>query len=201
MLASNPVLKTGLVGYLYRWLRNAGVLALAGGFWLMGSSFYYASRDGHAQARLRRVDVTCQLRGDGFWVQAITLPVVCSEAKQVRARYRTPLKLEEIGIARLVFRSEAGVSYDAQLPLADLGAGAKSGDSIAITYDRQNPEDVRPAASRATYLKGARVVVGGLLALLIAGFMRWAASWRGDVDAEVAALRQAHAVRSRRPAG
>lgn len=201
MLASNPVLKTGLIGYLYRWLRNAGALALAGGFWLMGSGFYYASRDGHAQARLTRVDVTCQLRGDGFWVQAITLPVECSEADLVRARYSTPLKLEEIGIARLIFRSEAGVTVDAHLPLADLGEGAKSGDTVAITYEREAPEKVRPAASGATYLKGAQIVLGGLLALLLAGFMRWAAAWRGDVDSEVAALRKAHAARTGRGAG
>lgn len=198
-LASDNVLKIGLVGFVYRWLRNAGVVALAYGTWLIASSAYQDAQDGRARATVSRLEVACFLQGDGFFYQAFTVDAECGATDSERARYRIPLVVREVMTARLAFQSEGGADYVAWARLDDLNAPQlQSGDEVDISYDRSNPERVRAAVTAASYLKGARVIAGGMLALLAVVFMRWAAAWRGDVDAEIAALRRAHAARQRR---
>jgi hypothetical protein len=193
------VLKSGIVGYVYRWLRNAGIVAVAAGTGLLASDVYHTSLDGHAQATIVRLDIQCVLQGDGFLHQAIAIEIECGEADAERARYKIPLAVREATYAHLSFQSEIGATYEVRASLAGLNAeGAQRGEAIAITYSRSNPENIRAAASDRNTLKAARLLIGGLIALGLVLAMRWAAAWRGDVDAEVAELQEAHAATNTR---
>ena len=50
MTNADIVLKRGLVGYLYRWLRNAGVIATVTGLGFIIANAYQATHDGQADA-------------------------------------------------------------------------------------------------------------------------------------------------------
>jgi hypothetical protein len=117
----------------------------------------------------------------------------------VRARYKIPLIVKERRMARLSFSSEIGAEYEVSVAADALGrAETHEGDVIPILYDRSNPEIVRAVPEVSTYVKSARILFGGLLALALVLLMRWAANWRGDVEAEVAELAQSHRARLRR---
>ncbi len=122
----------------------------------------------------------------------------CGETDQVRASYKIPLAVKELKLARLSFTSELGALYDVRIALDKLHQPqARLWDVIPILYDRSDPKIVRPVPALSTYLKSARILLGGLLALAIVAAMRWAAAWRGDVEAEVAELRQSAAARAK----
>lgn len=186
---SNIVLKRGLIGFLYRWLRNVGVIAAVTGLGFIIADAYRVTHDGRAEATVKRIEIACALQGDSFLYQAVMIETECGETDAIRAQYKIPLIVKERRMARLSFTSEIGAAYEVSLAADDLGPkGAMAGDVVAILYDRSNPEIVRAPPTFAAYLKSARLLLAGLLALAIVVLMRRAASWRGDVEAEVAEL-------------
>jgi len=199
MTNADIVLKRGLVGYLYRWLRNAGVIATVSGLGFLIAHAYQATHDGRADATVARIDMACVLQGESFLYQAVVIDAECGETDAVRARYKIPLIVKERRMVQLSFSSEIGADYEVSIAADALGrAETHEGDVIPILYERSNPEIVRAVPEVSTYVKSARILFGGLLALALVLLMRWAANWRGDVEAEVAELAQSHRARLRR---
>lgn len=58
-MSKNDALSYGLVGYLYRWLRNGGAVAIATGLYLIGPLAYHAVQDGRAEAEVLRLEIAC----------------------------------------------------------------------------------------------------------------------------------------------
>lgn len=194
MTNADIVLKQGLVGFVYRWLRNAGVLATVTGFGFIIANAYMDATYGHADATIQRIEIACVLQGESFFYQAVAFETECADTEKVRATYKIPLVVKEVRLGRLVYQSEIGAAYRLRIALAKLKMPeAQQWDAIPILYDRGNPKNVRPVPTLATYLHHARILIMGLLALAAALAMRWAANWRGDVDDEVAELARRHA--------
>lgn len=196
MTNADIVLKQGLVGFVYRWLRNAGVVATVTGLGFIIANAYMDATYGRADASVQRIEIACVLQGESFFYQAVAFEAECGETDKIRASYKIALAVKEVRLARLDYTSELGVPYKSRIALAKLGVPeAQQWEVIPILYDRANPEGIRAVPTLKTYLKNARVFLFGLFALLAALAMRWAANWRGNVDDEVAELAQAHMAR------
>ena len=183
------VLKRGLIGFVYRWLRNAGVVATVTGIGFIVANIYMDATYGHADAKVQRIEIACMLQGESFIYSAVAFEAECSETDQVRATYKIALAVKEVRLGRIIYQSEIGATYKVRIALAKLKVpDAQQGDTIAILYDASDPRNIRPVPTLSTYLHHARIFFMGVLALMAVLFMRWAANWRGDVEAEVAEL-------------
>ncbi len=191
-------LKSGLAGYLYRWLRNAGVVAAAMGVWLTGTNLYHASMDGRAEARVTALEIVCVLKGEGLLYRAVTQEVECEQADATRAaNANIPHAVREVPYARLSFQSEISADYEARLSLEDLKQpDLQRGDTVAISYSRTDPNEVRAVADTASYLRGLWLLGSGLVMLALVMLARRAVTFESGVDAEVAALERVHVART-----
>ena len=193
------VLKSGLVGYVYRWLRNAGVVAVAGGAGPLAVNAYHGTYDGRTDATVSALEIACVLTGDSYLTSAFVKDVECGEAESIRsANSKFPFAIREVTYARLSYQSEIGADYAARLSLEALGqANLQRGDTVTILYSRNDPSEVRALPTRAQYKRGGVPLGGGWLMLMVVGLARRAATFESDVGAEVAALERAHAARAK----
>ena len=183
-------LRTGLIGYLYRWLRNGGVAAVVSGIGLIGFNVSHEMADGHADATVQYFEVRCVLRGKQLIYRAISIAVDCADVEATKAKYtHVTFGVSEHTYARLVYQSEIGASYQARVSLDAIGRpDVQRGDTIPVIYSRANPNKIRMAATVSSYVKSAWLLASGLIMLLLVWLVRRAANYQGDVAAEVAAL-------------
>ena len=194
VMSKNAVLSYGLIGYLYRWMRNGGVVAIAISAFLAGKNVYHVTFDGRAEASVLRIEIVCFLRGESLIYRAMTIETECGDPDVGRAKAPpdVALELQEETYVRLEFKSEIGAEYRVRARAARLGiTGPERGMTLPILYNRANPKEVWPLPTVASYWKAASAFAGGIVTLLIALFARRAANYRGDVEAEVAALAKA----------
>ena len=193
----DTVLKSGLAGYIYRWLRNGGVVALVAGAAMIGIDGYHALSDGRAEATVTGIEIACVLKGEGLQYRAVAQEVVCSQADAMReANSSIPLVTRDVPYAQLSYRSEIGAEYTARLRLDDLRRPElQRGDSVAVTYNRNNPSEARAVADASSYTSGLLLISAGVMMLALIWVARRAVSFETGVDAEVAALEAAYAAR------
>ena len=193
-MTNNPLLSFGLIGYLYRWMRNGGVIALATSAVLVGKNVYHLTFDGRAEATVLRIEIVCFLRGESLMYRAMTIETECGDpdAGRAKAPPGVGLELQEETYVQLEYKSEIGAEYRVRARAQRLGlTDPQRGTAVPILYNRSNPKENWPLPTAASYWKAASAFAGGVLMLLIAFFARRAANYRGDVDAEVAALAKA----------
>jgi hypothetical protein len=190
--------KSGLAGYLYRWLRNGGVAAFVTGAGLLGVNLYHASQDGRAVAKVTAIEIACVLKGEGWLYRSFVREVECGDADALKAaNANIPLSTRDVAYARLIFQSDIGAEYTARLSLEDLKRlDLQRGDTVEVLYNRSNPSDVRAIADAASYLHSALLALGGLFMLALAFLARRAVSYNTGVDTEVAALEAAYTART-----
>jgi hypothetical protein len=195
---NDTVLKSGLAGYIYRWLCNGGVVALTVGIGWIAFSAYHAITDGRAVATVTGLEVVCVLEGQSLLTRAIAREVECGEAEALKAANASlNLEVRDVAYARFRFQSEIGAGYDGRLSLSALQRpDLQRGDTISVLYDRSNPSAVRAIADAASYFHSALLALGGLFMLALAFFARRAVSYNTGVDREIAALERAYAARN-----
>ncbi len=194
----DTVLKSGLAGYLYRWLRNGGVVALTIGLGWIGLSAIHAVMDGRARATVTGLEIVCVLEGQSLLTRGVAREVECSEAEALKAANAgLNLEVKDVAYARFSFQSEIGAGYDGRLRLSALQRpDLRRGDQIEILYNRANPSDVRAIADAASYFHSVLLALGGLFMLGLAYPARRAVSYNTGVDTEIAALEAAFAARN-----
>lgn len=185
-------LKSGLVGYVYRWLRNAGVVAVVSGGGLLVNDAYHAHQDAPAEATVTALEIACVLTGNSTLTQAYQKDIECSDADGIiAANPKMPLAVREITYARLSYRSDSGADYTARLAVDALGRpDIQRGESVQILYARANPSEARAVASAARTRRSALLLGAGVLMLVLIIFARKAAGYQSDVADEVAALQR-----------
>ena len=190
--------KSGLAGYLYRWLRNGGVVALTLGIGWIGFSATHAMTDGRAAATVTGLEIVCVLEGQSLLTRAIAREVECSDAAALKeANAGLNLEVRDVAYARFRFQSEIGAGYDGRLSLSVLQRpDLQRGDTIEVLYSRSNPSDVRAIADAASYLHAALLALGGVFMLALAFLARRAVNYNTGVDTEIAALERAYAARN-----
>ena len=191
----DTALKSGLIGYLYRWLRNGGIAMTATGLGLIGINVYHEITDGHAEATVQYFEVRCVLRGEQLIYRAVSIAVDCADVEATKAKYpHVTFGVSEFTYARLAYKSEIGADYQARVSLEAMAEpDVQRGDTIPVIYSRANPNKIRMVATVSSYLKPAWLLVSGLVMLLLVWLVRRAANYEGDIAAEVAALEAAHA--------
>ena len=201
-MSNDSVLKSGLVGYVYRWLRNAGVVLFLSGAALVAVNAFQAFSDGRATATVTGLEIDCVLQGQGIYNRYLSAEIDCNSPNALKAAASgLPVVLSEVTYARLAYQSEIGADYAAQLSLEALGLpNLQRGDTVTILYSRNDPSEVRALPTRAQYKRGSALLGGGLLMLLLVWIARRAATFESDVGAEVAALEQAYRKAATRPA-
>ena len=192
----SEALNEGLVGYLYRWMRNFGIgITLTGAVWL-GLDLYHASQDGRALATVQGIEVMCVLQADSL-IEAET-EVECGDVEATKAALpNVTFTVREVTYAKVAYQSDIGADYTAKIAVADLGAiDVHSSASVAIQYDRNDPSDARAVAGLGSMLSSGLLFVFGLFVLAGVVVVRRMANYRSDVGAEVEALKAAHTQRS-----
>jgi hypothetical protein len=186
-MSHSTVLQSGLIGYLYRWLRNGGVVAIATGLYLIGPLAYHAIQDGRAGAEVVRIEIECVV-AERTWFAP---PTKCYPDAI------TAQTAHDVAFAVLAFKSEIGAEYVARLKIEDLHRrNLQRGDTVGITYARDNPNFISAVPTLASFAKGGWLIASGLLMLAVALLARRAVNYRGDLDAEIAELARAAAGRS-----
>ena len=193
-------LNEGLVGYLYRWLRNFGIGMTLTGAVLLGLDLRHASEDGRAMANVQGLVVMCAIQAEGL-IEAET-EVECGDVEATKAALpNVKFTVREVTYAKVAYQSDIGASYTARIAAADLGAkDAVRGASFVIQYDRNDPSDARPVAGLMSMLSSGLLLIFGLLVLAGVFIVRRMANFRSDVGAEVEALKAAHEGRRSQPA-
>jgi hypothetical protein len=194
-MSSATVLKTGLVGYVYRGLRDGGLIALTAGFWMLGSTIYPAMHDGRAEATVTGIEIDCAFNRDLGDVTGLTgAKPDCSTPALAQMGL-----VDDATFAKITFAAETGETHRSEIRIDDLKRpGLQRGDTVEIAYSRDNPTYVRAVPGVSDYLQGIAVVAGGLLMLAMVWFARRAANYQSDVDAEVAELERAYRARTAR---
>ncbi len=191
----DKTLKSGLAGYLYRWLRNGGVVACVAGAAMIGIDGYHALSDSRAEATVKGIEIACVLKGEGVLYRAVTQEVECGQADAMReANANISLVTRDVPYARLAYTSEIGAAYTARLSLDDLRRpDLQRGDTVAVTYNRANPSEARAVADASSYTRGLLLIGAGVMMLALIWVARRAINFETGVDAEVAALERAYA--------
>lgn len=199
LMRDASALHLGLIGYLYRWLRNAGLVAVAGGAMLLAVEGYHVVQDGRADATVTALEIACVVVGDTYWTATVAQRVECADADRVRAvNPNVPLAVREETYVRVTFQSEIGAEYRARVSAASLGRpDIQRGETVAILYDRSNPLKVRGVPTGARYAHGAWLLGSGLAMLLLVWFARRLAGYQSNVAAEVAELERSYTSRAR----
>lgn len=187
-------LHAGLIGYLYRWLRNAGLVAFAGGGLLLGVETYHEVHDGRADATVTSLEIACVLVGDSVLTSALAKRVECSEADAVKAHNaQVPLAVREELYVRIAFQSEIGADYHARLSAASLGKpDVQRGETVSILYDRANPLKVRGVPGAARYAHGGGMLAAGFALLMLVSGIRRIAGYRSNVATEIDTMERAY---------
>ncbi len=199
-MSSKAVLKSSLIGYIYRGLRAAGFVFTVAGIVNLGSIFYYGFTGGKAVATISRLQAVCVLQGTGSVAQVVVKEVECSEAEAARAQFGgVPLSIGEITYGYFSFTAEDGTNYEVRAPLAALEAqGAEHGSAFAIAYDRADPSVIRPTLPLGAILRSLSFLSGGVAILFAMLTVRWVASHRRGIEVDVARLEENHSNHIRR---
>lgn len=193
-MSGRSPLKTGIVGYLYRALRDGGIIAIASGLWMFGATLYPAMRAGRAEATVTAIEIGCAFNRSLGDVEAMSgVTPDCNTPELVQTGL-----VSEVTVAKLSYATPAGETYHWDVPLEDLRRpDLRRGDTVEITYNRDTPGVARAVPGLSDYAEGLALIAGGLMMLGLVWFARRVASYRSDVDAEVAELELAHRVRTR----
>ena len=184
-------LNEGIVGYLYRWLRNFGFGMTLTGLVLLGLDLRHASEDGRAMANVQGLVIMCAIQAEGL-IEAET-EVECGDVEATKAALpNVKFTVREVTYAKVAYQSDIGASYTARIAAANFPKGVERGASVAIQYDRNDPSDARPVAGLMSMLGSALLLVFGLLVLTGVFIVRRMANFRSDVGTEVEALKAAH---------
>jgi hypothetical protein len=193
------VLKTGLLGHIYRALRDGGVIAVVAGLWMLGATLYPALNDGRADATVTGIEFGCAFNRDLGDVAGVTGTTGATPNCNTPALVQAGI-VREVKVAKLTFESETGESHRSEIPLDDLKQpDLQSGDNVQIAYSRDYPEIARAVPGLMDYAQGLALLTCGLIMLALVWFARRAANYRSDVDAEVAELERAYKARVSTP--
>lgn len=197
-MPTSPALKTGLVGYLYRWVRNAGILALLSGTALISNAAFRHAGDLHTVATVSHLEIACELVGASIFSSAVVRDVECSNAAAIRsANAHMPLNSREVTYARLDYQTASGASLSARIRAEALGRpDIQRGDILTVAYRAADENEVRPVTTLASLSGALALFAAGLFAMMIVMFARRAASFQSDVALEVADLKRGYEARS-----
>ena len=189
------VLKTGMIGHVYRALRDGGVLAIATGVWMFASTIYPALTGERATARVTNIEIGCAFNSELGAVESMTgLAADCSSPAIVAMGLAG-----EIKIAQLIFLSQIGAQYSAEVPFDSLNnANLQPGDTVVISYERDNPQSVHALPGLWDYLCACSPILAGIMALGLLVLARRAENYRSDITAEIAELERAYRSRQGR---
>jgi hypothetical protein len=199
-MSSKAVLKSSLIGYIYRGMRVLGIILTIAGTWVLGDIVYHGLVGGKAEATISRLHVVCVLQATGAMAGTVRTEVECSEADKTMAQYpNVPFSIGEIPYGYFAFNAEDGTAYDVRAPLAYLEAlGAENGSTVPIVYQRSNPAEIRAAMPMAALLRGLSFLTGGVAILFAVLTVRWIASQRRGIEVDVQRLHEAHSNQVRR---
>jgi hypothetical protein len=193
-MSGRSALKTGIVGYVYRGLRDGGVIAILSGAWMFGATLYPAMKAGRAEATVTGIEISCAFikdLGDVSAMSGVTPDCSVPEVMQTGL-------VSEVTFAKLAYKSAIGAAYHSEIRVDDLKRpDLRRGDSVQIAYDRDDPRIVRAVPGFGDYVYGVALIAGGVLMLVLTWLARRAETYRGDVDAEVAELERAYRTRVR----
>jgi hypothetical protein len=194
-MSGPSVLKFGLVGYVYRGLRDGGFVAIATGVWVLAGTLIPAINDGRVDATVIDIEAGCAFNRDLGDVTGLTgAKPDCSTPAMIQTGL-----VSEVPVAKLSFAARPGEIYRSEIRLDDLNRpDLTRGDVVEIAYNRDNPAIVRAVPAFAEYLEGLGLIAAGILMFAVVWLARRAADYRGDVDAEVAELERAHRARTQR---
>ncbi len=187
-------LKTGIVGYIYRALRDGGVIAIATGLWMFGATLYPAMKAGRADATVTAIEIGCAFNSSLGDVEAMSgVTPDCNTPELVQTGL-----VGEVTVAKLSYATAAGENYRSEVPLDDLKRpDLRRGDTVQIAYSHDAPRTARAVPGLSDYAEGLALIAGGLVMLGLVWLARRAANYRSDVDAEVAELELAYRARTR----
>lgn len=183
------VLKTGIVGHVYRALRDGGVLAIATGVWMFASTLYPALTGERATARVVNIEIGCAFNPELSSVESITgIAADCSVPAIVALGL-----VGDVKIARLAFASRIGAQYGAEVPFDSLHKpDLQAGDTVVISYARDNPQNVHALPGWWDYFCVSSPILAGMMLLGLLYFARRAEGYRSDINAEIAELERAY---------
>jgi hypothetical protein len=191
LMRKNDALSFGLIGYLYRWLRDGGIITIATGLYLIGPLAYHALQNGRTEARVVRLEIACVAERKWYDFSNFS-QTLCSNREVSQA----PTAAGDVAFAVLAFKSDIGAEYVARLKLDDLHRpNLQRDDRVGITYARDNPNLVGAVPTLASFAEGGWLIASGVLMLALVALARRAARYRGDVEEEVAALEAEYARR------
>jgi hypothetical protein len=193
-MSSKAVLKSSVLGYIYRATRIVGVILTAAGAWQLADIGYHAVFNAEADAIVTRLEVRCILQGEGPVAEALTREYECTEAEKTKGLYpNVPFTVGEVTYALLQFHAQDGTTQDVRGRLDVLESnGAEIGAVIPILYDPADPLDIRPANAVRAFLKALSMFTAGAALLFAVLTIRWIASHRRGIELDVAVLQNAH---------
>lgn len=189
------VLKTGMIGHVYRALRDGGVLAIATGVWMVASTIYPALTGERATARVANIETGCAFNSELGAVESMTgLTADCSSPALVAMGLASEMK-----IANLNFQSQLGALYSAEVPFDSLNdPNLQTGDTVVISYARDDPQSVHALPGLWDCLCACAPILAGIMALGLLVLARRAENYRSDINAEIAELERAYRSRQAR---
>ena len=131
-------LKIGMIGHVYRALRDGGMLAIAAGVWMFASTIYPSLKGERATARVTNIEIGCAFIAELGSVESMTgLAADCS-APAIMAMGL----VGEIKNTKLIFASHIGAQYSAEVPFDSLNMPAlQPGETVVISYSPDNPQN------------------------------------------------------------
>lgn len=188
-------LKTGMIGHVYRALRDGGMLAIAAGVWMFASTIYPSLKGERATARVTNIEIGCAFIAELGSVESMTgLAADCS-APAIMAMGL----VGEIKIAKLIFASHIGAQYSAEVPFDSLNTPSlQPGDTVVISYSPDNPQSAHALPGLWDYSCASAPILAGMMALGLLYLARRAENYRSDVNAEIAELERAYRARTAR---
>lgn len=191
-------LKTGLVGYLYRWIRNAGIVAVLSGAAMLAYAMHGMAVNQRAIASVSRIEIECEIAGIGWLNSTFVRAVECGNAAAVlAANPHMALASREVTYAHMHFRTLSGEERAARVSANAFVGELRRGDEIEIVYRDNDATTVWPNTTSGAWMRAAGTMAGGLIALLLVLAARRAACFESNVADEIVELKRAHDARTR----
>lgn len=197
-MTAPAALKTGLVGYLYRWIRNAGIVAFLSGTIMLLHSVHGEVVNQSAIASVSRIEIACEITGAGWLNSTFVRDVECSDVAAVlAANSQLVLTSREVSYAHLSYRTQAGEEHTARARSDAFEGAMRRGDEVEIAYRSNDPASVWPNTGSSAWIRAVGMMLGGLIALLFVLAVRRAACFESNVADEIVELKRAHEARAR----
>lgn len=192
-MTTPQVLKVGLVGYLYRWLRNAGVIALVSGAAVLAFTVDRTAGDQRAMATVSRTEIVCEIVEESLLNTGAVHEVECSQAAAiVEHNSHMAIASREAVFLHLSYQTATGENRSARVRADEFTEDVLSrGDELEIAY-RDNTSEVRPPVVSGSLMRALWLMLGGVLALMLVFAVRRAANFESSVDDEIEDMRRAH---------